>query len=165
MARAQGQQHVVQPNTFALQLPHEAAYSRHEASLAAFQAVSWCSGVSMRCCWLGLSGRLTRVPGRPRLRLCGTFESMQWCGAARALAHAPGRCVKPACMTHCCQLDVLIVLRSALCRWSLCSSSCCRRSVLAATCPSPPSRSGAQPTPNQPPAQHDTNKPKPLLTY
>ncbi|PRW59697.1 Glycosyltransferase LARGE2 [Chlorella sorokiniana] len=39
VARAQGLQHVVQPNTFAMQLPHEAAYSRHEASLAAFQAV------------------------------------------------------------------------------------------------------------------------------
>lgn len=57
VARAQGQQHVVQPNTFALQLPHEGAYSRHEASLAAFEAVGACleTGLPLllvAACWL-----------------------------------------------------------------------------------------------------------------
>lgn len=74
VARAQGQQHVVQPNTFALQLPHEGAYSRHEASLAAFEAVGACleTGlppvgcrllVAARCCLLAAGGRPCGLPG------------------------------------------------------------------------------------------------------
>lgn len=37
--RAAGLQHVVQPNTFALQLPHAVAYSRAEAAADAFEQV------------------------------------------------------------------------------------------------------------------------------
>ena len=39
-ARAMGLQHVVQPNAFALQLPHEQAHSPGEAALPNFKAVS-----------------------------------------------------------------------------------------------------------------------------
>ena len=39
-ARAMGLQHVVQPNAFALQLPHEQAHSPGEAALPNFEAVS-----------------------------------------------------------------------------------------------------------------------------
>lgn len=69
MARTQGLQHVVQPNTFALQLPHEAAYSRHEASLAAFQAVSGGRTVWARLCGDGL-GRIRRWDAYRQGRLC-----------------------------------------------------------------------------------------------
>ena len=40
VTHAQGLQHIVQPNTFAMQLPHGQAYARDEAALAAFEAVS-----------------------------------------------------------------------------------------------------------------------------
>lgn len=54
-SRAAGLQHVVQPNCFALQLPHPEAYSRSEAALGVFKQV--------RCAvWFALAALYCRVP-------------------------------------------------------------------------------------------------------
>ena len=85
VARTQGLQHVVQPNTFALQLPHEAAYSRHEASLAAFQAVSGGRTVWARC-WVG---RIRRWALVARTCMCSRQERP-------AVASCPDGCTTAA---------------------------------------------------------------------
>jgi hypothetical protein len=54
-ARYMGVRHVVQPNTFTLQLPHTQAFSNAEAAVTSFLAVSCCSvwwqRVRCRACW------------------------------------------------------------------------------------------------------------------
>jgi hypothetical protein len=51
VARSMGARHIVQPNTFTLQLPHTAAYSMGEAALANFLAVRrWAVGAGSFGC-------------------------------------------------------------------------------------------------------------------
>lgn len=126
VTRAQGLQHIVQPNTFAMQLPHGQAYAREEAALAAFEAVSGGKGGAA----LALGMSLGATDG-------GAAHAQRASLVCPLPALPPSASVRWSCLPG---LSPASLLR----RWSRCSSSCCRSWVQAATCPSSRSRSAAR---------------------